>query len=72
MKDEDVNADDVYTDNTTVVLGYEQGVEIIFTFHPGRAVLPSRRSISDVGDKMELSKEEAIDLGIKYVKIGNC
>jgi len=53
--------------HTIIILGQEQGEEIVFTFHPGEPIRPSRlASEGRVGQI--ITAKEALSLGFKWAK----
>lgn len=57
------------TDETWIILGNEDGHEVVFTFHPGKPVRPSVVTVVDCPDGKALSKSEAINLGFKLAQV---
>ena len=56
-------------DETWLIIGEEEGKEIVFTFHPGEPIPPSRTSVEQIHDGQILTKQEALALGFKTVKL---
>jgi hypothetical protein len=60
-----------YTDFVTAILGDHEGGEVVFTFHPGEPIAPSRVAVSTPGlpsDAM-IPVHEARRLGFTYAKV---
>ena len=69
-------------DETWLILGPEQGREVVYTFHPGEPVQPSSLSVDDLDELREgareefqrdgwllVSREEALEHGFAYCKL---
>jgi len=56
-------------DFTVVILGLEQGEEVVFTFHPGDPVAPSEVSVEPGLIGQQVTVEEALKMGLKTAKI---
>jgi len=56
-------------DFTVIILGEEQGKEVVFTFHPGDPVNPSLVQMDPEMDGLEITVEEALEMGLETVKI---
>jgi hypothetical protein len=54
-------------DFTVLILGFEKGSEVVFTFHPGLPIRPSSVSSDRAGEI--ISAGEALRLGLSYAKI---
>ena len=54
---------------TYLIIGKEDGVDVVFTFHPGEPVRPSIVEVSKLNHGCEVSKSEARSLGFDYAKI---
>ena len=52
---------------TVIILGMEGGREIVFTFHPGEPISPSR--VPSQGQTGSISIPVALDLGLEYAKL---
>jgi len=52
---------------TVIILGTEQGEEIVFTFHPGDPIKPSRLAKEGLWDKITVG--QARELGFKWAKV---
>jgi hypothetical protein len=52
---------------TVIILGTEQGEEIVFTFHPGDPIRPSRMQKDGLWDKITVG--QALELGFKWAKV---
>lgn len=64
-------------DFTTLIVGpldASQPIDIVYTFHPGDPIRPSRihRKFSDTGDRhgMKIDKASAARHGVRWVKLG--
>lgn len=57
-----------YVDFTTIILGQEQGQEVVFTVHPGDPVSPSKIK-ADPDIPTEITVAEALRLGFTTAKI---
>jgi hypothetical protein len=58
-------------DTTYLITGVSNGITCMWTFHPGEPITPSTISSDTIKPGMLLSKDEAIRLGFKKVKIMN-
>lgn len=56
-------------EETWLIIGNEDGHQVVFTFHPGEPVRPSMLTVSDCSDGKKLSKAEATRLGFDLAKI---
>lgn len=56
-------------EDTWLIIGKENGVDVVFTFHPGEPVRPSLVEVKDCPDGTKLTKEQAINLGFDLAKI---
>ena len=54
---------------TYLIIGKEDGVDVVFTFHPGEPVRPSIVEVSTLSHGSIVSKSEARNLGFDYAKI---
>ena len=54
---------------TWIILGDENGHQVVFTFHPGEPVRPSMLTVSDCPDGKVLTKKEAMALGFDLAKV---
>lgn len=54
---------------TYLIIGKEDGVDVVFTFHPGEPVRPSIVEVSKLNHGCVISKSEARNLGFDYAKI---
>lgn len=57
-------------EDTWLIVGDEEGHDVVFTFHPGEPVRPSLVEVKDCPDGKKLTKEEALALGFDLAKIG--
>ena len=57
------------TDEATLILGEEQGQEVVFTFHPGLPVRPDEIPVEKLGGRTKLFVSEAIELGFTHACI---
>jgi len=57
-------------DFTVIILGEEQGEEIVYTFHPGDPVNPSKIPMKIGMDGRQVTVKEALSLGLEIAKIG--
>lgn len=55
-------------DFTILIIGSEEGKDVVFTFHPGMPIRPSSIPAEGLAGKM-VSVTEAINLGLQYAKI---
>jgi hypothetical protein len=55
--------------HTVIILGIENGVEVVFTFHPGDPVRPSQVQAEPGLHGKQVTVEEACSLGLKTAKI---
>lgn len=56
-------------DFTVIILGQEQGEEVVFTFHPGDPVRPSQVQVEPGMHGRQVSVKEALEMGLKTGKI---
>ena len=56
-------------EDTWLIVGKEDGVDVVFTFHPGEPVRPSVVEAKDCPDGTKLTKEQALNLGFDLAKI---
>jgi hypothetical protein len=56
-------------DFTVLILGVEDGVEVVFTFHPGDPVRPSQIQTESGMHGRQVTVLEARDMGLEMVKI---
>lgn len=54
---------------TYLIIGKEDGVDVVFTFHPGEPVRPSIVEVSKLSHGSIVSKSEARNLEFDYAKI---
>lgn len=54
---------------TYLIIGKENGEDVVFTFHPGEPIRPSIVEVSEVSHGAVVSKCEAKKLGFDYAKI---
>lgn len=54
---------------TWLIIGDEEGHDVVFTFHPGEPVRPSVLDISDCPNGTKLTKAEALGLGFDFAKV---
>ena len=57
------------TDEATLILGEEQGREVIFTFHPGLPIRPDEIPVERLGGRTSIKVSEAINLGFTHACI---
>ena len=57
------------TNMATIILGTENGVEVVYTYHPGLPVKPDEIPVEKLGGRTNLSVSEAIDLGFTHACI---
>lgn len=57
------------TDFATVIIGEEQGKEVIFTFHPGQPIRPSEIPIEALKGRNKITVAEAITLGFETANV---
>ena len=57
-------------DFTVIILGEEQGKEVIFTFHPGDPVRPSQIETESGMHGRQVTVKEARSMGLETAKIG--
>lgn len=57
------------TEETWLIIGKEEGTDVVFTFHPGEPVRPSVVEVKDCPDGTKLTKDQAIALGFDLAKI---
>lgn len=57
-------------DFTVIILGEEQGQEVIFTFHPGDPVRPSQIETKSGMNGRQVTVKEARSMGLETAKIG--
>lgn len=57
------------TNFATLILGDEQGKEVIFTFHPGQPVRPSEIPIEALEGKTRITVREAMALGFTTANV---
>jgi len=55
-------------DYTVLILGPEQGEEIVYTFHPGDPVRPSQIPAEGMHGR-QVTVSEALDMGLEIAKI---
>ena len=57
------------TDFATLILGEEQGKEVVFTFHPGAPVRPSEIPVDALEGEKQLTVKKAIELGFTTANV---
>ena len=57
------------TPETWLIVGNEDGHDVVFTFHPGEPVRPSLVTVEDLPDGSKLSKADALNLGFELAKL---
>lgn len=57
------------TDFVTLILGDEQGKEVVFTFHPGAPVRPSEIPVDALGGETQLTVKKAIEVGFDTANV---
>lgn len=53
----------------TLILGEEQGREVVFTFHPGAPIRPSEIPMEALGGEKQLTVKKAIELGFTTANV---
>lgn len=56
-------------DFTIIIIGQEQGEEVVFTFHPGEPVRPSQIQTESGMHGQQVAVSEAISMGLEIAKI---
>ena len=54
---------------TYLITGKEDGVDVVFTFHPGEPIRPSIVEVKDLNHGAKVSKAYAKELGFDLAKI---
>lgn len=54
---------------TWLIIGEENGYDVVFTFHPGKPVKPSMVEVKNCPDGTKLTKAEAMGLGFDLAKV---
>jgi len=54
---------------TVLIIGQDNGIDVVFTLHPGAPIRPSAVKLENVDLSKNYSKQEIIDLGLDYAKI---
>jgi len=54
---------------TWLIIGPENGVDVVYTFHPGAPIQPSTVSIDKLPAGSVVTKAEALALGFTYAKV---
>ena len=54
---------------TYLIVGPEQGTEVVYTVHPGEPIKPSTISSSTLVHGQEIDRDEAISLGFIWAKV---
>lgn len=57
------------TDEAVLILGTENGVEVVYTFHPGMPIRPAEIPVEKLGGHTKVSVSEAIELGFTHACI---
>jgi len=57
-------------EETWIILGPEQGKEVVYTFHPGEPIPRATTSTEDLPVGTELTKAQALELGFNLAKVG--
>lgn len=57
-------------EETWIIIGEEQGKEVVFTFHPGEPVPKATTSTEELPVGTKLTKAEALALGFNLAKVG--
>lgn len=57
-------------EETWIILGPEQGKEVVYTFHPGEPIPRATTSTEELPVGTEVTKEEAMALGFNLAKVG--
>lgn len=56
-------------DFTVIILGLEQGEEVVFTFHPGDPVFPSQIQTESGMHGRQVAVSEALGMGLEMAKV---
>lgn len=54
---------------TVLIIGQDNGIDVVFTLHPGAPIRPSAVKVESVDLNKNYSKQEMLDLGLDYAKI---
>lgn len=54
---------------TYLIVGQEQGVDVVYTVHPGEPIKPSSITDTELNHGQEIDREEAIRLGFIWAKV---
>ena len=57
------------TDFATLILGEEQGKEVVFTFHPGQPIRPSEIPVDALKGRNKITVREAMALGFETANV---
>lgn len=52
-----------------LITGIEAGKEVVFTFHPGEPIAPSKVSTSELAHGSTVSKAKALEMGFEWAKL---
>jgi len=58
-----------YVQETYLIIGPEQGEDVVFTFHPGPPVRESKVQTSELPHGTEVSKAKALEMGFELAKL---
>lgn len=58
-----------YVQETYLIIGPEQGEDVVFTFHPGPPVRESKVQTSELPHGTEISKAKALEMGFELAKL---
>ena len=58
------------TDETWVIVGPNEGEDVVYTFHPGQPVPRATTSTEELPVGTKLTKKEALELGFNMAKLG--
>lgn len=54
---------------TILIVGEDNGLDVVFTLHPGEPIRPSSVQVGTVNLEKSYSKQEIMELGLEYAKI---
>lgn len=57
------------TNETYLIIGEEQGIQVVFTFHPGEPIQPSKVETKNFPHGSTMDGKTALELGFKWAKI---
>lgn len=58
------------TDETWIIIGPNEGEDVVYTFHPGQPVPRATTSTEELPVGTKLTKKEALELGFNMAKLG--